>query len=79
MHSFLSGLPVQMAFTKISCLSSVCHFDLIKIGHGIVKPVLGRHSKEDQKLVFKTDYCLMQVKSIAECSKRAFCNIFDLH
>ena len=26
--------------------------------------------KEDQKLVFKTDYRLMQVKSIAECSKR---------
>ena len=25
--------------------------------------------KEDQKLVFKTNYCLMQVKSIAECSK----------
>ena len=25
--------------------------------------------KEDQKLVFKTDYPLMQVKSIAECSK----------
>ena len=25
--------------------------------------------KEDQKLVFKTDYRLMQVKSIAECSK----------
>ena len=24
--------------------------------------------KEDQKLVFKTDYRLMQVKSIAECS-----------
>ena len=27
----------------------------------------------------KTDYCLMQVKSIAGCSKRAFCNTFDLH
>ena len=26
-------------------------------------------SKEDQKLVYKTDYPLMQVKSIAECSK----------
>ena len=25
--------------------------------------------KEDQNFVFKTDYCLMQVKSIAECSK----------
>ena len=37
-----------------------------------VKPVLRATQKEDQKLVFKTDYCLMQVKSIAECSKRAF-------
>ena len=34
-----------------------------------VKPVLSSHSKEDQKLVLKTNYRLMQVKSIAECSK----------
>ena len=27
----------------------------------------------------KMDYRLMQVKNIAECSKRAFCNTFDLH
>ena len=26
-------------------------------------------TKKDQKLVFKTDYRLIQVKSIAECSK----------
>ena len=38
-----------------------------------VKPVLS------QKLVFKMDYRLMQVKSIAECSKRALCNTLDLH
>ena len=31
------------------------------------------------KMFFKNDYCLMQVKNIAECSKRAFCNNFDLH
>ena len=30
--------------------------------------------KEDQKLVFNTNYRLMQVKSIAE-----FCNTFDFH
>ena len=29
-----------------------------------VKPVLSDHSKKDQKLVFKNDYRLMQVKSI---------------
>ena len=34
-----------------------------------VKTVLSSHSKRRQKLVFKTNYCLMQVKSIAECSK----------
>ena len=33
-----------------------------------VKPVLSRHSKKRPKMVFNTNYCLMQVKSIAECS-----------
>ena len=36
---------------------------------GIVKPVLSDHSKKGPKLVFNTDYPLMQDKSIAECSK----------
>ena len=44
-----------------------------------VKPVFSGHSKRRPKLVCKTDCRLMQVKSIAECSKRAFCNTFDLH
>ena len=30
-----------------------------------VKPVLSGHSKKDKKLVFKTNYSLMQVKGIA--------------
>ena len=33
-----------------------------------VKPVWSGNSKKYQKLVFKTDYGLVQVKSIAECS-----------
>ena len=33
-----------------------------------VKPVKNGHSQKHPKLVFKTNYCLMQVKSIAECS-----------
>ena len=45
---------------------------------GTVKPALSCHSKE-QRLVFKIEYRLMQVKRIVECSKRAFCNTFDLH
>ena len=36
-----------------------------------VKPVLRGHTKRRPKLVFKTDYRLMQVKSIAECSKHS--------
>ena len=44
-----------------------------------VKPVLSGHYKRRPKLVLKTDYSLMQVESIAECFKRAFCNTFDLH
>ena len=34
-----------------------------------VKPVYNGHSQKDQKMVFKTNYRLMQVKNIAECSK----------
>ena len=44
-----------------------------------VKPFLVVTPKEDQTLDFKNNYRLIQVKSIAECSKRAFCNSFDLH
>ena len=35
--------------------------------------------KKTKTLAFKINYHLMQVKNIAECSKRAFCNTFDLH
>ena len=43
-----------------------------------VKPKQNGHSQKDQKLGFKTNYRLMQVKSIAECLG-AFCNTFDFH
>ena len=43
------------------------------------KTCLKRWLKKGQKLAFNTDYRLMQVKSIAECSKRAYYNAFDLH
>ena len=36
------------------------------ISENTVKPVLSAHSKRTQKMVFKTHYRLMQVKSIAE-------------
>ena len=76
-------------------LLNACIFKLIyvllNVGNGIefqypsivflstVKPVLRGHSKRRTKLVFKTDYRLMKVESIAECSLGAFCNIFDRH
>ena len=41
-----------------------------------VKPVLSGNSKRRPKLVFKTNYCLMQVKSIAECSYSAILSTF---
>ena len=41
-----------------------------------VKPVFSGHSKRRPKLVLKTNYCLMQVKSIAECSKGSILQYF---
>ena len=43
--------------------------NILHIGTSIVKPVASGHSKKNQKYVFKTDSCLMQVKSIAKCPK----------
>ena len=40
--------------------------EAFNLGITTVKPVLSGHSKRRPKLVFKTDYRLMQVKSIAE-------------
>ena len=41
-----------------------------------VKPVLSSHSKKRPNLVFNTDCRLMQVKSIAECSKGSILQYF---
>ena len=46
------------------------------IDFNTVKPALSDHSQKDRKLVFKTDYRLMQVKSIAECSKGSILQYF---
>ena len=56
-------------------LQTICY----KVGKSYIKTCLKGPLKKDQKLVFKTDYRLMQVKSFAECSKIAFCNTFDVH
>ena len=44
--------------------------------NGTVKPVYNGHSQKHQKLVFKPNYRLMQVKSIAECSKGSILQYF---
>ena len=41
-----------------------------------IKPVLSGHWKRRPKLVFRTNYGLMQVKSIAECSKGSILQYF---
>ena len=50
--------------------------DYIDMKPHTVRPVLSGHSKKHQKLVFNTNYCLMQVKSIAECSKGSILQYF---
>ena len=41
-----------------------------------VKPVLSGHSKRIPSLILKTEYRLMQIKSIAECSKGSIMQYF---
>ena len=62
---------------SIGTVSKTYIVDQAKVGRNsinqeryTVKPVLSGHSKKNTtKLTFKTDYRLMQVKSVAECSK----------
>ena len=54
------------------------HILRLMIWHGryTVKSVLSGHSKRTPKLVFKTEYRLMQVKRIAECSDGSILQFF---
>ena len=55
---------VTLTFIRADTTASSLSYPLLNT----VKPVLSGHSKRRQKLVYKTEYRLMQVKSIAECS-----------
>ena len=70
---------LQIFFIKIKVfkkLFQVLYHQRVKqFGH-TVTPVLSRHSKRTQKMVFNTNFCLMQVKSIAECSKGSILQYF---
>ena len=68
------GAPMGPCYIQIHVITKRNCIVLASEFRNTVKPVLSGHSKQDQKLVFKTDYRLMQVESIA-----AFCNTFDLH
>ena len=46
------------------------------IKYDTVKPVLSGHLNRTPKLVSNTNYCLIQVKSIAECSKGSILQYF---
>ena len=52
------------SLSEFSCLSD---YTRLATRYSTVKPVENGHYQKDQKLVFKTNFCLMQVKSIAEC------------
>ena len=41
-----------------------------------VKPVLSGHSKRTPTIGFNADYCLMQVKSVAQCSNGSILQYF---
>ena len=64
-----SGLGLRPCLVQTSLLSSELRLarplrNLTWNKHSTAKPVLSGHSKRRHKLVFKTDYRLMQVKSI---------------
>ena len=66
-------LYVQVLFKPVPTLNQLNRSSTIG---STVKPVWNNHSQKDQKLVFKTNYRLMQVISIAECSKGSILQYF---
>ena len=66
---------IETRFWYITLYSIITPFDAFEI-HRTVKSVLRGHSKRRPKIVFKTDYGLMQIKSIAECSKGSILQYF---
>ena len=64
-------MAISINLQEIPCQDSQHRFNVY-----VVKPVLSGHSKRTPKLIFNTDYRLMQVKSIAECSKGSILQYF---
>ena len=57
------------------CSAYTRFFQWLKTGN-TVKPVWNSHSRKYQNLAFKNNFRLMQVKSIAECSKGSILQYF---
>ena len=79
-HVALLHSEKQISFKIFSIVSAIEN----KTKELVCKPIysktcLKRPLKIDKTKVVKTNGSLMKVLSIAECSKRAFCNSFDLH
>ena len=70
-----TGSSVPLMFANPEDRFSFVKVHLMKVQY-TVKPVLSGHSKRRPKLVFKTNYRLMQAKSIAECSKGSILQYF---
>ena len=72
-------VEVKKCNKKCILVPSVCFYgkSILKSILNTVKPVLSGHSKRTPKLVFNTNYRLMQVKSIAECSKGSILQYFQ--
>ena len=69
----IAKVPLENRWKSLFHKSGACLYQL-KIS--TVKPVQNGHSQIDRKLVFKTNYRLMQVKGIAECSKGSILQYF---
>ena len=65
------GLILTFKICRISCSSKKKPY--------YSKTCVQRPYSKNQKLVFKTNYRLMQVKSIAGCSQGSILQYFDLH
>ena len=80
---FVSPYPTMFylygSVGKLFFLTSQIGYPLCLIVYS--KACLKRPLNKRHKVVcfIKTDFRIMQVKSIAECSNGAFCNTFDLH
>ena len=64
-------VPWSSLLSQITSIVSILQTNIVT-----VKPVLCCHSKRTPKLFFNTDIHLMQVKSIAECSKVSILQYF---